>query len=324
MRKINLVTAILLTESDVESLVGIGDAIDVVEEAFREWAAGRADNVPRRRARAPGIVLHSMCASAEYLGRSAWKQYTTTRSGARFLVGVYQNETGQLEALIEADRLGQLRTGAASGVAVKYLADADTASVGILGSGWQAQSQLAAVAGVRPIKSAKVYSRSAEKREQFAQHMSDELAIEVTAADTPRDAVANMPVVITATSSRAPVFDGNDIAIGAVVCAMGSNAMNRSEIDTTAVRRAGRVVCDSIEACQIEAGDFADAIASGEFDWRTAEELRDTVSGDQTGRSTDDEIVIFKSVGLALEDLALASLVVDRAGESGAGQRLPF
>src|SRR5262245_51768030 len=179
--------ALYLTETDVDRLLDIKVAIEVCEEAFRRLASNEADNVPRARAQAPGIILHTMSAAAGYLGVVGWKAYTTTRKGAKFHVALYDS-SGTLVALIEADKLGQLRTGATTGVAVEAMADPTTSEVGLFGAGWQAQSQLAAVAAARPIKVAYVYSRDEHKRTQFAETMSARLAIEVRPADRPQDA----------------------------------------------------------------------------------------------------------------------------------------
>ena len=315
---------LLLREAEVERLLDMRSAIDAVEESFRRLAAGEAANVPRTRAIAPGLVLHTMSAAANYLGLSGWKAYSTTRHEARFHVGVYDQQSGALVALIEAGYLGQLRTGATTGVAAQWMARPDVGEVGLFGSGRQAETQLAAVAAVRPIHRAYVYSRNEDRRNAFAERMSERLKINVTPVDRPQEAAEDLPLVITATTSRMPVFDGNDLAEGALVCAIGSNWLNRAEIDTNVVRRADNIVCDSIEACRHEAGDFADALEKGVFDWSRAVELADVVSGRAVGRSRPESISLFKSVGLALEDVALAGKLLELARAAGVGTELPL
>lgn len=315
-------TAIYLTEADVDSLLTMPLALEVCEEAFRRLASGEAENIPRARVQAPGIMLHSMSAAAGYLGLVGWKNYTTTRQAARFHVGLYDT-SGAMVALIEADKLGQLRTGATTGVAVGYMADREAAELGLFGAGWQAESQLRAVCAVRAIRVAYVYSRNQQKRESFAERMSGELQIEVRPVDRPQEAAEELPIVVTATTSREPVFDGNWLAEGALVCAVGSNWLNKAEIDATVVRRADNIVCDSIKACQIEAGDFVDAIEKGIFDWSRAVDLADVVAGKATGRNTRESIALFKSVGLAIEDIALGAKLVELARERGPGRELP-
>ena len=317
-------TAIYLTEADVTRLLDMRMAIDAVEEAFQRLAAGEASNVPRQRAKAPGVVLHSMSAALPYLGWVGWKCYTTTRHGARFLLGLYESESGRLAALVEADRLGQLRTGAVTGVAAEYMAPLEAAEAGLFGAGHQAQTQLAALAAVRQLKRAFVYSRDEKKRVAFADRMSDELAIEVSPVDRPQEAAEELPLVVTATNSAEPVFDGHWLAEGAFVAAVGSNWLSRAELDSTVVRRADNIVCDSIEACKNEAGDFVDALQKGVFDWSRAVELADVAAGRAVGRGSPESLTLFKSVGLALEDVALGAKLLELARREGIGAPLPF
>jgi alanine dehydrogenase len=314
-------STLVLTESDVEQLLDMSTAIGVVEEAFRRLAMGEADNVPRARCKAPGMVLHSMSAAAGYLGFVGWKQYTTTKVGAKFVVGLHKQDNGQLVALIEANRLGQLRTGAVTGVAAKHLAPGNADRLGLFGTGWQAESQLRAVAAVRPIRRAFVYSRRSESRFAFAQRMSAELKIDVAPADDPQQAVVDMPIVITATTSKTPVFDGEWLEANALVCAMGSNWLNKAEIDVTTIRRAETIVCDSIECCQREAGDFVPAIEQGVFDWSRAIELAQVVSGKATV-SSNNGIRIFKSVGMAIEDVAVGAELIELARDRNIGKSI--
>jgi ornithine cyclodeaminase/alanine dehydrogenase len=313
-----------LTERDVAGLLDMGTAIDVVEEAFRQIADKKATNVPRVRAKSPGIVLHSMCAAAEYLGLVGWKCYTTTRAGTLFKVGLYDAASGELVALIEADRLGQLRTGAATGVAVEWLADMSASEVGLFGSGHQAETQLEAVAHVREIKSAFVYSRNPARRADFVTRMSAKIDCQVIPVDRPQEAAEDLPIVVTATSASEPVFNGNDLAEGTLVCAVGSNWPQKAEIDADVIRRADNIVCDSIEACRIEAGDFRDALERGIFSWPKAVELADVVSGREIGRRNKDSVVLFKSVGLAIEDVALGGKLLELARAKGVGRELPL
>jgi len=311
-----------LTEADVEQLLDMRESIEVIEEMFRQLADSKAANVPRHRARAPGIVLHSMSAAAEYLGMAGWKNYTTTASGAQFLVGLYNGGSGDLEALIEADRLGQFRTAAATAVAVQWMADLEAAEMGLFGAGKQARTQLEALVEVRPIKRCFVYSRSEDRREQFADEMSAKLEIDVLPVDRPQDAAEDLPIVVTATTSSVPVFDGNDLAEGALVCAVGSNWPRKAEIDANVIRRADNVVCDSVEACRHEAGDFADALEKGVFDWSRAVNLADVVAGKAIGRSNRDSVALFKSVGLAIEDVAIGASMMQAARDKGIGRWL--
>jgi alanine dehydrogenase len=315
--------ALYLTEDDVAQLLDMPTAIDAVASAFRTWGRNQADNQPRRRVSAGGVMLHTMSAADGELGLAGCKVYTTTRQGARFQFHLFSG-TGELLAIISADRLGQIRTGAASGVATGLMARADAAVVGCFGTGWQARTQLEAICAVRQIQRILVYSRDAERRTRFAAEMTQVCGVPVEPAETPEETAAEKDIVITATSSKTPLFDGNVLAEGTHLCVIGSNFLSKSEVDTTTIRRADRIVCDSLAACQLEAGDFVPALQNGSFDWSQATELAEIVAGRSPGRSTTQEITLFKSVGLALEDLAVAAVVYRNAVQQGAGQPLPW
>ncbi|MDB5384357.1 MAG: Ornithine cyclodeaminase [Planctomycetaceae bacterium] len=317
-------SALYLNEADVRELLDMELAIDVIEQAFQQWANDRASNVPRQRAKAPGAILHSMCATADYLGLVGWKVYTTTRGGAKFLVGVSRQSDGELLALIEANYLGQLRTGAASGVATSYMARPDSKVVGMFGSGQQARTQLKAVCTVCQIEVVEIYSRNEERRRTFAEEMSEYCNTRVIAVHSPEEAAAEKDIVICASTSRAPLFDGRVLDEGTHINAVGSNFLEKTELDLTTIQRSDIIVCDSIAQCRLEAGDFVAALDSGITDWQLMHELADVVTGRTPGRAAREQITLFKSVGLALEDLALAGKLFELAEKEGFGTRLPF
>jgi alanine dehydrogenase len=314
---------LFLTEDEVAGLLDMPATLAIVEEAFRQLARAKAHNTPRVRAQGDGVVLHSMSAAADYLGVVGWKQYTTTRRGARFHAAIYDSVSGEMLALLEAGRLGQMRTGAVTGVAAKHLAP-DARRAGIIGSGWQAESQLAALAAVCRLESAVVFSRSEERRRRFAAKMSQELAIDVSPVDHPDQAVQKLPIVVTVTTSSTPVFRGEDLSPGALVCAIGSNWLHKAEIDAATIQRASAVVCDSVECCRLEAGDLVQAAAAAAFDWSGAVELADVVSGKSAVPRSPGDVVVFKSVGMAIEDVAAAHYVLRKAREQGVGRELPL
>ncbi|MEX0703188.1 MAG: ornithine cyclodeaminase family protein [Planctomycetales bacterium] len=314
-------SALYLTEDDVRRLVDLPAAVEVVEQAFAELAAGRAVNVPRTRAAAPGVMLHVLSAAAEYLGYVGLKAYTTTRAGARFHVALYEAAAGEPAAVIEADYLGQLRTGAASAVATDYMARADARIVGVFGAGKQARTQLAGVSAVRKIERAEVYGPNAERCGRFADEMSAACGIEVVPVRAPDEAAADKDIVICATTSKTPLFEGRVLDEGTHLNVVGSNFLAKTEIDLDTVRRADVIVCDSIAQCRLEAGDFVEALQAGVTDWPLMHELGDVVAGRATGRANPEQITLFKSVGLAIEDVALAAKVLERAKAEGAGRR---
>lgn len=317
-------TALFLTEDHVRELLDMPTAIEVVEDLFRELADGRAKNVPRQRVQGGKMLLHTMSGACEYLGVGGWKVYSTTRDKSRFLVGLYDLATGELLALIEADFLGQLRTGAASGVATEFLARPDAKEVGLFGAGLQAATQLKAVCSVRKISRVEIYCRDAARRESFAAQMSEYCATEVVPAHAPNEVAAEKDIVITATTSKTPVFDGRALDEGTHLNVIGSNFLAKAEVDVTTIRRADRLICDSIEQCRQEAGDFLPAIEAGVTDWPLMHDLADVISGRDTGRALSENITLFKSVGLAVEDVALGAKLLQLARRHQIGTPLPF
>jgi alanine dehydrogenase len=317
-------SALYLTEDDVAWLLDVPIAIDIVEQAFREWQTGRAQNQPRRRVATPGAMLHTMSAAAEFAGYLGFKAYLTTRLHARFHVMLYEQDSGAPAALIEANLLGQIRTGAATGVATRMMARPEASVVGCFGTGFQAKAQLQAVCAVRKIEAIEVYSRNEERRTRFAAQMTELCNVPVKPRNNPDEVAAEKDLVITATTSKTPVFDGRVLDEGTHLNVIGSNFLTKAEVDLTTIRRADHIVCDSIAACQVEAGDFVPALESGDLEWSRVRELADVLVGLETGRANPEDITLFKSVGLALEDVAVAVHVYQRAKAEGIGQPLPF
>ena len=317
-------SALYLTEDDVAWLIDVDTAIECVEEVFQQLAAGKAESHPRRRASAGKTTLHVLPAAAEYLGYVGYKAYVSTRVGARFQFHLSNVEDGRQVAVIEANLLGQIRTGAATGVATKYMARPDAAVVGCFGTGFQARSQLKAICAVRRIERIDVYGRNGERRGIFAEEMSEFCGVRTVAVHTPDEAAADKDIVVCATTSKVPVFDGHVLSEGTHVNAVGSNYLSKAEIDVTTIRRADHIVCDSIDACRLEAGDFVPAIEDGSLDWPRVHELSDVVVGRETGRAHAEDITLFKSVGLGLEDLAVAVRIFERAREENIGRPLPY
>ncbi len=315
---------LLLREADVHALLDMPTAIEAVEAALRRQATGPATNRPRQRVPAPSAHLHVMAAGDRALGVFGIKVYSSAAAGARFLVLLYAEADGELLAVIEADRLGQMRTGAASGVATKHLARQGATSVGILGTGWQAESQLLAVCAVRPIRSVAAFSRHADARKRFAERMSQTLGVAVTAVGTPEEAVRGHEIVITATSAREPVCRGAWLEPGAHVNAIGANFLSKRELDIEAIGRAVIVAVDSAEQCRLEAGDLLHAVERGVLTWESLVELGRIVDGQIPGRRTDRDITLFKSLGIALEDVAVSQAVYELAKQRGMGERIAF
>ncbi|MDT7885299.1 MAG: ornithine cyclodeaminase family protein [Thermoflexus sp.] len=314
---------LLLREEEVQVLLSVGDAIEALERTFRAQAEGRAVNLPRQRVRWPGGTLHVMAAGDLGSGYVGLKAYTAVGGQTRFVVLLFHAERGELLAIIEADRLGRLRTGAATGLATRYLARPDARVVGMIGAGRQAATQLMAVCAVRPIAEARVYSPTPERRAAFAHRMRETLGIPVQAVERPEAAVEGADILITITSAREPVLRGAWLRPGVHLNAAGSNALLRRELDEEAIARADLIVIDSRAQGQIEAGDFLEPLERGRLQWERVYELRDVVAG-RVGRAHPEQITLFKSLGIALEDVAVAAVAYERARAQGAGERIRF
>jgi len=293
----------LLREADVHALVGISDAIHAVEASFLEQARGTGINQPRRRVRQPHGILHLMGAALVERGYWGFKAYTTTREGTRFTVNLYDLTSGALLAIIEADRLGQLRTGAASGVATKHLARPDASVLALFGAGYQAETQLEAIAQVRQLREVRLFSRTPERREAFAARMRDYLGIAVQAVASPEEALDGADIITTITNAREPLFDGRLISDGTHINAAGSNAAIRAELDHHAIRRADAIFVDDVQQARFESGDLVQAYQHNALAWERVRPLADVVAGLTPGRLMPDAITLFESQGIALWDV---------------------
>ncbi len=314
---------LLLREDDVARVLHMDQVIAAVEDAFRLLGSRKAVNRPRvRSTTAAGTILHVMSAAIPPLDVMGLKAYTSARGGTRFIGMLYNTETGELLAMVEADRLGQMRTGAASAVATKYMARPDAGSVGIIGTGRQARSQVIAIGRVRPVALVKCYSRDARRREAFAEEMVQELAAEVVPAESASDAVDGVDIIVTATTAEDPVLRGEWLRPGVHLNAIGSNWANKHELDAEAVRRSDRIAVDDLEQARQESGDLTASVDAGVLAWERVVELGQIVTGEVPGRASPDEITLFESQGIALEDVAAMKLAYDRALQIGVGEIL--
>jgi len=318
--------ALFLAEADVRQLLTIDCALEAVAAAHRAHALGRAIDVPRQRTRVPTASLHilqgALLDNGNY-GVMGYKAYTASREGTHFLVHLFDALTGRPEAVIEADFLGMMRTGAAGGVAAKYLARPESAVVGLIGAGWQAQGQLDALCRVRPIRQVRLFSRDAEKRRLAATDFARRFGVEVVPVDSAEGAVRGSDIVVTITSSSTPVVQGDWLAPGTHVTAAGSNALIRRELDEKAVGRAARVCVDSRATALAEAGDLLPALEKGRLHAGQLVELGEIVAGLRPGRSDSAAIPPYESQGMAIQDLAVARSVLALAQERGIGRLLP-
>ena len=307
---------LFLTEQDVAALLTPADAVEAIEACFGRMAAGAVENRPRYRLRLEEGALAVMAAADLELGYAGAKVYAGFRDGARFAVLLFRADSPELVAVLEADKLGQLRTGAASGVAAKHLAESSARSLGVIGCGWQAASQVACIRAALPrIERVVAYCRSEDRLSAFCRENDAE------AGESHQDPAA-CDVVVTATTSPDPVLRGEWLRPGSLVCAIGANDGRRRELDNVVLERAAFVCCDSRENARLESADLIEPVESGVLDWLEVHELQEVVAGEVPGRQSDDDIVVFKSNGLAAWDVAVAAAVVERARAAGAGREV--
>lgn len=316
--------ALLLTERDVRDLLDVRAAMDLVEAAFREKGAGRAPNRPRQRVLVPGGALHVMAGGLPGQGVMGLKAYSTVAGRARFVVLLFSAATGELLALIEADWLGALRTGAASGVATRHLAREDARRFGLIGAGHQAVTQALAVCAVRPIEQARVFSRDPARRARFCADLTRQTGVEFVPVGSAEEAVRGADIVTTITTAREPVLHGEWLASGAHVNAAGVNWANRRELDELAVLRADVIAVDDRDQARLECGDLLPLIEAGDLSWERVVELGEVLTGAAPGRTDSGQVTLFESQGIAIEDVAAAKYVYDRARERGIGRDVPL
>jgi alanine dehydrogenase len=296
-----------LTEADVERLLTPADAVEAVEASFRRLAAGTARNRPRYRIPFEDGSLQVMAAVDEEAGVAGSKTYAVAGGRASFVVSLFDTETGELAGVLEADKLGQLRTGGASGVAARHLARPGASSLGVIGCGWQAESQVACIRVALPsIERVVAYCRTEKSLRDFCKRIGAE------AGESNQEA-AEQDIVVTVTSSRDPVLRGEWLREGALVCAVGANHPSRRELDNVVLERAAFVCCDSLEQAKIESADLIEPVETGALDWLEVHELQEVVAGELPGRQADADIVVFKSNGLAAWDVALGAVALERS-----------
>ena len=313
--------AIFLDEEEVRELLDMDSCLAALDEAFRDEALGGASNLPRRRLPFQGRRFQLMAGSMTSKGYLGFKAYGGGGRGQD--VTIYKAGEG-LVAFIRSGRLGQVRTGAASGLATMYMARPDASRLGCIGTGNQAETQIEAISRVRRLDAVSVYSRDPDKRRAFAEKMSEQLKLDVRPVETPEDAVRGQDIVVTMTNSSQPVFDGTALEPGTHINAAGGNVRISRELDEIAVSRAGTIAVDDLGAAELESGDLLWAVERGLVAWEKIYPLAPIVAGITQGRQSEDEITLFESQGIGLEDVAAGSLVYERARERHMGVPLPF
>ena len=317
--------ALLLSEADVKNILTMPLALEAVEDSFRRLADGSAQVHSRQRLHIPGkSYLHYMAGADAVSGYMGLKMYTSAKQGLRFLVPLFDAQSGDLVALIEADYLGQMRTGAASGVATRLMARADASTIGIIGTGLQARTQLEAIALVRKIERVQAFSRNADHRAQFSKEMTERLRLPVEAVASAEEAVRGAAIVVTSTNSTDPVLEGRWLKPGMHINAIGANFPQKHELDGAAVRRCDIIAVDSREQSKIEAGDLIQMYGDDKRRWDSVDELAGIVAGKTSGRENSEQITLFKSNGIATEDVVVAGRIYELARERSLGREIPL
>ncbi|MDP9170909.1 MAG: ornithine cyclodeaminase family protein [Acidobacteriota bacterium] len=302
-----------ISEQEVIDHLTMPKAIELVDRSFRQLADGTAINHPRRRVVLPtGSILHYLAAgNPDYFGIKVYS--SNPKTGAHFQVLLYRSSDGLPVAAIAADRLGQIRTGAASGVATRYLARESASVLGIVGSGYQAQTQIAALSQVRRLSEVRVWSRSPERCADFASQCAAKFNLDVRPVNTAAEALRGADIVVTATNSKDPVLESAWISPGTHINAMGSNWITRRELPTDLVmEKAAVVAVDSVEDAMLESGDLMIPLQERPGADFPAVELCEVMTGRHAGRTTADQITIFKSNGLAAQDIAVAGYLYEK------------
>lgn len=316
--------AIYLNEAEVGSLLDMTMAMDAVEAVMAAHARGETIDFPRQRVRLPSSITHLLQGGVPALNLTGFKVYTSAGGRARFWVHLFDAGNGDPVAVLEADRLGMTRTGAAGGVAAKWLARPDARIAGVFGAGWQAQGQVVALCAARPIERVKVFARNAERLAAFCAQMSRETGREVVPAASAEETVRGSDVVVTITTSPKPLFEAEWLEVGCHINAAGSNSLARQELSEAAVRRADVICVDSREVAVKEAGDLMPLLEKGRTQPGRWVELGEVIAGIRPGRTDARQITLFESQGMAIQDIALAARVVAAAREKGLGSALPY
>ncbi len=322
--------ALYLSEADVQQVLTMPLALSAVEAAHRELADAAApqgqpaQDTPRARTRLPQTTLHLLHGALPGHGVLGFKAYTSNRSGNRFQVHLFDAASGVLKAILAADFLGMMRTGAASGVAAKFLARPGAQVAGVFGAGWQAEGHVLALCAALPLQRVNVFARDAARLADFCRRLSEQTGVDVRPAASPEALVREAEVLGTVTTAAAPLFDADWLQAGAHINAAGSNSLIRQEVSEAAIRKCGLIAVDTVDAALKEAGDLLPLFEKGRLQSRQLVELGDIMVGRRPGRSDAEQITLFESQGLAVQDLALASRVLALAEARGLGQALPF
>lgn len=309
-----------LSDADVEILVSLDDAIQVIEDLFLQESRGEVQNRPTTELYLPKGFFRLKAGAALASKTYGFKAYGT----GRYIVFVYSMETNRMTGIVEAHRLTEIRTGAVSALGAKYMALPECETLAIIGTGREARTQVPAICRVRSVRQVRAFSRNAEHRERYAQEMRQKLGIDVIATASAEDCVRGANIVVTMTNAHDPVLSGAWLAEGAFICGVGATTPERRELDEEAVSRCGTIAVEHMAQAQAECGELRDAVAHGKLRWDDVHELEEIVSGAVPGRKSASEITLFDTIGIGSEDVALAAYALAKAEAEHVGETLPL
>lgn len=315
---------LIISDSEVRELLKMQDCIDLLKTLFDDQLNPKTQLMIRQRLPLPFGSLQVMGGVVPYSSAAGLKAYLSIpgSKSAQMVVVLFGTESAEPLAIISANALGQIRTGAVSGLATDYMAKSDAKTVSVIGSGFQAFTQMEAVCKVRKINKAFVYSRNQKGREAFANRMSSYLDIDVSAANSSDEAVVSAEIICTITNSADPILNGTAINLGSHINAAGSNSSTRRELDAFTIQRSSVIVVDDIDQAKIEAGDLIGVQNQGIFKWEDILSLSEVVSQKSLGRSDNQEITLFESQGIGTEDVITAMHVYHMALENKIGEKV--
>lgn len=314
---------VFLSEHDVNQLVSMKDAVQAVDSAARSLAAGEASIAPRSRSTLGGLNLNLLGGSQCAPGAVGAKIYVTGGHGAKFW-GMLFDSAGTLLMVYEADRLGQLRTGAASGVSARTMARLNSKTLAVIGAGYQARAQVEAILHCTSIKEVRVYSRTRSKAEMFAREIHEAWGVVTEAPGSVEQAVQDADIVVTMTTSSEPIIQADHVRAGVHYIFAGSNNPNHAEASPQALEKIDVLTTDDVDQAKSESGTLRRAMSETSLDWSDVVSLPEVLVGSAKGRSESAQATAFVSHGIGLWDTALAAVLYERAQEQTRGIELPF
>jgi alanine dehydrogenase len=315
---------LFLKNTPIDQILSFSEMIDAIEDALKEIAAGRGFELPRRRIHHPNRMIFGILPGSVRGAMGAYLQTDLDRRIHHENVIIFSVETGEPLILFQNCSINEFRTGAAGAIGAKYLARANASRVAVLGSAVHAETQLKGVAAVRKLTEVNVYSPSAMNRDAFAKKMSGELEIPVHAVLTTEEALAHADILITATSSRVPVFDGNSLKEGTHITSIanGDKTRVRQELDELTLQRADPIFVTSKETVCVNESDIFRAVRDRLISWDRVHEIASLLLGDVAGRTDDRQITLFKLQGTGIMDVAIGLKAYERLKDSKLAQEL--